>query len=86
MINPAMASLASFSSKKSDNYDPNWKIAFIIAPNPLLMYFTPQVLKPLLKAKFKMLKIIIVFHCLPLGKGSFSSESKPHIIVHLLVA
>jgi hypothetical protein len=25
MINPAMASLASFSPKKSDNYDPNWE-------------------------------------------------------------
>jgi hypothetical protein len=59
MINPAMASLAFFPLK-SDNYDPNGKIAFI-APKPLLMYFTPKVLKPLLKAKFKMLKIIIVF-------------------------
>jgi hypothetical protein len=56
MINPAMASLASFSPKKSDNHNPNWENAFIIAPKPLLMYFTPQVLKPLLKAKFKMLK------------------------------
>jgi hypothetical protein len=25
MINPAMASLASFSPLKSDNYDPNWE-------------------------------------------------------------
>jgi hypothetical protein len=48
------------------------------------MYFTPK-LKPLLKAKFKMLKIIIVFHCFPLGKGSFKSESNPHKVVHLLI-
>jgi hypothetical protein len=38
----------------------------------------------LLKAKFKMLKIIIVFHCFPLGKGSFQ-ENNLHTVVHLLI-
>ncbi|MNR35342.1 hypothetical protein D3C85_1531810 [compost metagenome] len=47
------------------------KRALIIAPNPLLIYFTPQVLRPLLKAKFSIDKIIIVFHCFPFGQGSF---------------
>ena len=58
ITNPAMASLANFSPlKKVIITIQIGKIAFIIAPSPLLMYFTPQVLKPLLKAKFKMLKI-----------------------------
>lgn len=38
------------------------KIAPRIAPNPLLIYLIPQVLNPLLKTKFSILKIRIVRH------------------------
>lgn len=48
----------------------------MIAPSPLLMYFTPQVLKPLLKTKLRMLKMIMVFHCFPFGQGVFLNKKK----------
>ena len=38
------------------------KIAPRIAPNPLLMYFIPQVLNPLLRTKLSKLKMRIVRH------------------------
>ena len=47
-----------------------------IAPNPLLMYFTPQVLKPLLNTKLSMLRMNMVFHCLPFGQGVFLYKKK----------
>ena len=52
------------------------KIAPIIAPNPLLMYFTPQVLSPLLNTKLRMLRINMAFHCLPFGQGVFLYKKK----------
>src|SRR6187402_3004039 len=51
-------------------------IAPMIAPNPLLMYFTPQVLSPLLKTKLSKLRIMMVFHCFPLGQGVFLNRKK----------
>ena len=49
-------------------------MAPIMAPNPLLMYFMPQVLKPLLNTKLRMLKIMMVFHCFPFGQGVFLNK------------
>lgn len=46
----------------------------MIAPKPLLMYLTPQVLNPLLKTKLRMLKIMIAFHCFPFGQGVFLNK------------
>jgi hypothetical protein len=51
-------------------------IAPKMAPKPLLIYLTPQVLKPLLNTKFNKLKIRIVFHCLALGQGVFWNKKK----------
>ena len=71
---PATASLAIRSPlKKQITTIHIGKIAPIIAPKPLLIYFTPQVLNPLLQTKFKILKTKIVCHCFPLGQGSFLS-------------
>ena len=47
------------------------KIEPIIAPKPLEIYFTPQVLKPLLSIKFNTLKTKIVLHCRLFGQGCF---------------
>ena len=52
-------------------------MAPMMAPNPLLMYFTPQVLNPLLNTKLRMLRIKMAFHCLPFGQGVFLYKKKP---------
>ena len=51
-------------------------IAPMIAPNPLLMNFTPQVLSPLLKTKLSILRIMMLFHCFPFGQGVFLNKKK----------
>jgi hypothetical protein len=69
IMSPRIANLANFRPWKVI-ITIHSKTAFKIAPNPLLMNFTPQVLSPLLKAKLRMLKMMIVFHCFP-GQASF---------------
>ena len=76
-INPNIDNLAIFSPLKTViSTIHNGKIAPIIAPKPLLIYFTPQVLKPLLITKLRILRINIVFHCFPLGQGVFLYKKK----------
>ena len=52
------------------------KIAPMMAPKPLLTYFTPQVLRPLLKTKLRMLRMKIAFHCFPFGQDAFLYTKK----------
>ncbi len=47
-----------------------------MAPKPLLTYFTPQVLRPLLKTKLRMLRMKIAFHCFPFGQDAFLYTKK----------
>ena len=54
----------------------NGKIAPMMAPIPAEMYFTPQVLSPLLIMKFKKLRIRTDRHCLPFGNRSPRSRKK----------
>lgn len=75
IINPNTANRANLSPLKSVIITIHkGKMALMIAPKPLLMYFTPQVLSPLLNAKLRTLKMRIVFHCFPFGQGAFLNK------------
>lgn len=47
------------------------KMAPMMEPRPLLIYCTPQVLRPLLSIKFKKLSTKMGHHCFPLGQAVF---------------
>lgn len=68
---PNTANFETFSPRKKQMITIQiGNMAAIIAPSPLLIYLTPQVLKPLLRQKFRKARTKIVLHCFPFGQGS----------------
>ena len=53
------------------------KMAPIIAPSPLGIYFTPHVLSVLLNIKVRKLRTKITIHCFPFGHGCFLKLKNP---------